>query len=62
MLLDNPKAYERALPDQKAAVYNQMTSKMGYLYGIGETSPGASYYRMLMPSPFGDEMTADFAT
>ena len=40
---------------------NQMTSKMGYLYGIGETSPGASYYRMLMPSPFGDEMTADFA-
>ncbi|MBL8309024.1 MAG: alkaline phosphatase family protein [Burkholderiales bacterium] len=63
LLEDNPKAYERALPEgQKAAVYNQMTSKMGYLYGIGETSPGGSYYRMLMPSPFGDEMTAEFAT
>lgn len=62
VLLDDAKAYERALPEgQKAAVYNQMTSKMGYLYGIGETAPGPNYYRMLMPSPFGDEMTADFA-
>ena len=36
--------------------YNQMTSKMGYLYGIGETSPCE-----LLPHadarPFGDEMT-----
>ena len=62
VLLDDPKAYARALPEgQKAAVYNQMTSKMGYLYGIGETAPGPIYYRMLLPSPFGDETTADFA-
>jgi predicted AlkP superfamily pyrophosphatase or phosphodiesterase len=61
-LFDNPKVYERALPEgQKAAVYNNMTSKMGYMYGLGETSPGSIYYRMLLPSPFGDEMTSEFA-
>ena len=33
VLLDNPKAYERALPEGQKAAYlqNQMTSKMGYL-------------------------------
>ncbi len=38
LLLDDPKAYQRALPDGQpwAAVYNNMTSKMGYMYGLGE--------------------------
>jgi predicted AlkP superfamily pyrophosphatase or phosphodiesterase len=62
-LLETPNAYARALPEgQVSAVYNSMTSKMGYLYGISETSPGAGYYRMLLASPFGDEATAEFAT
>ena len=61
-LLETPNAYARALPEgQLSAVYSGMTSKMGYLYGIGETSPGAGYYRMLLASPFGDEATAEFA-
>ena len=62
VLLDDARAYARALPEgQKAAVYHQMTSQMGYRYGTGETEPGPIYYRMLLPSPYGDEMTADFA-
>lgn len=60
-LLDDEKAYQRVLPEgQPHAVHFQMTSKMGYLYGIGETTPGNAYYRMLLASPFSDEATADF--
>ena len=63
VLLDDPKAYARALPEgQLAAVYNNMTSKMGYLYGIGETTPGPIYYRMLVAGPYGDDATGEFAT
>jgi predicted AlkP superfamily pyrophosphatase or phosphodiesterase len=64
VLLDNPKAYQRALPEGQAwaSVYNSMTSKMGYMYGLGETAPGPIYYSMLLAGPFGDEATADFAT
>jgi predicted AlkP superfamily pyrophosphatase or phosphodiesterase len=63
LLLDDPKAYERALPDGQpwAAVYDKMTSKMGYMYGLGEVTPGPIYYRMLIAGPFGDEATADFS-
>jgi predicted AlkP superfamily pyrophosphatase or phosphodiesterase len=64
LLLDDPKAYQRALPDGQpwAAVYNNMTSKMGYMYGLGETTPGSIYYGMLLAGPFGDEATAEFTT
>ena len=64
LLLEDPKAYQRALPDGQpwAAVYNNMTSKMGYLYGLGEITPGPIYYSMLIAGPFGDEATAEFAT
>jgi predicted AlkP superfamily pyrophosphatase or phosphodiesterase len=64
LLLEDPKAYQRALPDGQpwAAVYNNMTSKMGYMYGLGETAPGSIYYGMLLAGPFGDEATAEFAT
>ena len=64
LLLEDPKAYQRALPDGQpwAAVYNNMTSKMGYMYGLGEITPGSIYYSMLIAGPFGDEATAEFAT
>ncbi len=64
LLLEDPKAYQRALSDGApwAAVYNKMTSKMGYMYGLGETAPGSIYYGMLLAGPFGDEATADFST
>ena len=63
LLLDDPKAYQRALPDGQpwAAVYNNMTSKMGYMYGLGEAAPGSIYYSMLIAGPFGDEATAEFS-
>ena len=63
LLLEDPKAYQRALPDGApwAAVYNNMTSKMGYMYGLGEVTPGPIYYSMLLASPFGDEATAEFS-
>lgn len=64
LLLKDADAYQRALPDGQpwAAVYNNMTSKMGYMYGLGETTPGSIYYGMLLAGPFGDEATAEFAT
>ena len=64
LLLEDPKAYERALADGQpwAAVYNNMTSKMGYMYGLGEVTPGPIYYSMLIAGPFGDEATAEFST
>ena len=62
LLLDDPKAYDRARPEgQLAAVYYGMTAKMGYMYGLGEATPGSIYYRMLIAGPFGDEATAEFA-
>ena len=63
LLLEDPKAYQRALPDGApwAAVYNNMTSKMGYMYGLGEVTPGPIYYSMLIAGPFGDEATAEFS-
>ena len=63
LLLEDPKAYQRALPDGApwAAVYNNMTSKMGYMYGLGEVAPGPIYYSMLIAGPFGDEATAAFS-
>ena len=64
LLLDDPKAYERVLAEGQpwAAVYNNMTSKMGYMYGLGEVTPGPIYYSMLIAGPFGDEATAEFST
>ena len=64
LLLENPKAYQRVLADGQpwAAVYNNMTSKMGYMYGLGEITPGPIYYSMLIAGPFGDEATAEFST
>ncbi len=64
LLLEDPKAYQRALADGQpwAAVYNNMTSKMGYMYGLGEITPGSIYYSMLIAGPFGDEATAEFST
>ncbi|MEO7254583.1 MAG: alkaline phosphatase family protein [Casimicrobium sp.] len=63
-LLLEPKAYERSVPEGQSwgAIYNGMTTKMGYVYGTGETTPGRTYYRMLLPGPYGDQMTAEFAT
>ena len=64
LLLNDPKAYERVLAEGQpwAAVYNNMTSKMGYMYGLGEVTPGPIYYSMLIAGPFGDEATAEFST
>ena len=64
LLLEDPKAYQRVLADGQpwAAVYNNMTSKMGYMYGLGEITPGPIYYSMLIAGPFGDEATAEFST
>lgn len=63
LLLDDPKAYQRALPEGQpwVAVYNNMGSKMGYMYGVGETKPGPIYYSMMLGGPLGDEATAEFA-
>ena len=63
LLLEDPKAYQRVLADGQpwAAVYNNMTSKMGYMYGLGEITPGPIYYSMLIAGPYGDEATAEFS-
>jgi predicted AlkP superfamily pyrophosphatase or phosphodiesterase len=62
-LLRDATVYERALPEGQpwAAVYHEMTSTMGYVYGHGESAPGPAYYRMLLAGPYGDEATAEFA-
>lgn len=61
-LFDDAKIYARALPEGQVSTqrYN-MTSKMGYMYGIGETSPGSLYYRTLLTGPYADESMADFS-
>lgn len=63
LLLEDPKAYQRALPEGQPwlSVHNSMGSKMGYMFGVGETNPGPLYYGMLMGGPLGDEATAEFA-
>jgi hypothetical protein len=60
-LLD-ARAYERSLPDGQAwsTSYRKIGTRMGYLYGLGETAPGPLYYGTLLASPFGDEATAEF--
>jgi hypothetical protein len=57
------RAYERSLPDGQpwATSYRKMGTRMGYVYGLGETAPGPLYYGTLLAGPYGDEATAGFA-
>lgn len=57
------RAYERSLPDGQpwSTSYRNMGTRMGYVYGFGESEPGPLYYGTLLASPFGDEATAAFA-
>jgi hypothetical protein len=61
-LLD-AQAYARALPDGQpwSTSYRKLPTRMGLVYGMGETAPGPFYYSTLLAGPYGDEATADFA-
>lgn len=61
-LLD-AEAYRRSLPDGQpwATSYRKLPTRMGMVYGLGETAPGPFYYATLLAGPYGDEATADFS-
>jgi len=61
-LLD-AQAYNRSLPDGQswATSYRRLGTRMGLVYGFGETTPGPFYYSTLLAGPYGDEATADFS-
>ena len=56
-------AYARSLPDGQtwSTSYRKLGTRMGLVYGLGETTPGPFYYGTLLAGPYGDEATADFA-
>ena len=61
-LLD-AEAYRRSLPDGQpwSTGYRKLGTRMGAVYGLGETAPGPLYYGTLLAGPYGDEATAEFA-
>jgi hypothetical protein len=60
-LLD-AQAYARSLPDGQpwSTSYRKLGTRMGLVYGLGETAPGPFYYGTLLAGPYGDEATTDF--
>lgn len=61
-LLD-AQAYTRSLPDGQpwSTSYRKLPTRMGIVYGLGETAPGPFYYSTLLVGPYGDDTTADFS-
>ncbi len=56
-------AYRRSLPDGQpwSTSYRKLGTRMGLVYGLGESAPGPLYYGTLLAGPYGDEATAEFA-
>ena len=56
-------AYRRSLPDGQpwSTSYRKLGTRMGVVYGLGESAPGPLYYGTLLAGPYGDEATAEFA-
>jgi predicted AlkP superfamily pyrophosphatase or phosphodiesterase len=57
-------AYARSVPDGQAYAtsYKQLPTRFGMQYGLAMEAPNSIYYQQLLGGPFGDELTADFAT
>lgn len=58
-LLDDP-AYARSLPDGQPW-YAKWGGKLPQTLGEGMDAPGPAFYASVLRSPFGDELTLDFA-
>lgn len=60
-LLD-AEAYRRSVPDGQpySTSYRRLGTRMGVVYGMGESAPGPFYYSTLLAGPYGDEATAEF--
>ena len=52
-------AYARSLPDEQP--WYGPGGKLPKVFGADQQKPGAAFYRSLLPSPFMDELTLDFA-
>lgn len=52
-------AYSRSLPDDRP--WYAKGGKLPKIFGEGQEKPGPSFYGSLLPSPFGDALTLDFA-
>ena len=57
-------AYQRSVADGQSyfTSYKQLPTKFGMQYGLAMDAPNAIYYSQIMGGPFGDELTADFAS
>ena len=56
------EAYRRSVPDGQpySTSYRRLGTRMGVVYGMGESAPGPFYYSTLLAGPYGDEATAEF--
>ena len=52
-------AYARSLPDERP--WYAPGGKLPKIFGAGQDRPGSAFYASLLPSPFGDALTLDFA-
>ncbi len=52
-------AYARSVPDERS--WYAKGGKLPKPFGEGQDKPGAAFYASLLPSPFGDALTLDFA-
>ncbi len=61
-LLD-AKAYQRSVSDGQSysTSFKQLPTKFGMQYGTAMDAPNEIFYGQLLNSPYGDEMTANFA-
>lgn len=61
-LLSDPKAYERSVPDgQPWQDPSGNGNRLPTVVGAGMKAPGPAFWANLLPSPFADELTLDFA-
>jgi hypothetical protein len=56
-----PSAYARSLPDHQPWFGSRGGELPMPLAGAGDSAPGPDYYAGLLPSPFADALTLDFA-
>lgn len=61
-LLSDPKAYDRSVPDgQPWQSTGGNGNRLPTVVGAGMKAPGPAFWANLLPSPFADELTLDFA-
>ncbi len=61
-LLQDPRAYDRSVPDgQPWQPTGGNGNRLPAVVGAGMTAPGPAFWANLLPSPFADELTLDFA-